>query len=316
MRRLAQPHADPDADHQSEARAGKQAAIAEWRTGLRRGSAACRTNRWRRCLCGRQRVSDFPMAGRSIRGFCFSRDAFGARHARLVFGLEARRRRVARFRLLLGTALRFPRRLFFGCHARQGRGFRNLLGAQFFVRQIGRASLGIRPLAGQAGEFFLFVGPCIRRDCKFGSREFSPLGVGQRALFSLDPRAQCDFGQAFDMRLLRCRGLGRRFGGSTTDGMFRGKALGLQPPLRGRCLLGGLRQPQLGGGTGPLFSTSAGKCASLGSPLAVRRVCRGDRITRNALLALPLQIHQSRQNSAQICAPHSGSGFKRPVVAA
>ncbi len=52
------------------------------------------------------------------------------------------------------------------------------------------------------------------------------------------------------------------------------------------------------------------QCIGLGSPLAVRRVCRGDRITRNALLALPLHIHQSHQDIAQVHAPHSGSGFK------
>ncbi len=233
-----------------------------------------------------------------------------------MLGFESHGSGVPGLGFLFGATQRFSRGFFFGGHARQRGSFRDLLGAEFLVRQIGGAPLGIRPLAGQAGEFFLFVGTRRGSDCQFGRGEFPTLGVGQRALFRLDPRTQGNFGQAFDMRLLRCRGLGRRFGGGTADGVFRGKALGLQPPLRGCGLLGGLRQPQLGGGTGPLFSTGAGQCASLGGPLAVRRVCRGDCFSRDALLALALHIHQSRQDSAQVCAPHSGSGFKCPVAAA
>ena len=256
------------------------------------------------------------MTGCSRGSFCFSRHALGTRHGRLVFGFETHGSGVPGLGFLFGATQRFPRRLFFGCHARQRRSFRNLLGTQLFVRQIGRAPLGVSPLSGQASELFLFVGPCDGSGCKFGRGEFPTLGIRQRTLFRLDSRAQGDFGHAFDMRLLRSGSLGGGLGGGATDGVFRGKAIGLQPSLRGGGLLGGLRQPQLGGGTGPLFSAGARQCIGLGGALDVRRVCRDDRITRDALLALPLHIHQSRQYLAQVYAPHSGSGFKRPVVAA
>jgi hypothetical protein len=233
------------------------------------------------------------MADFSRRGFCVSRHALGPRHARFVFGLKAHRSSLPGFRFLLGTALRFTRRLLFCRHARQSGGFRNLFGTQLFVRQIGRPSLGFGPLTGQAREFFLFVGPGSRCDRQFGSREFAALGIRQRALFSLDSGPQSDFGHAFDMSLLRSRCLGRRFGGSAADRVLRREIFCLLAPLRRGNVLGRQQLPRLGDGTGVLISAGARQRVSLGGPFGVCRVRSGEIAAGDKFPAMPLCVLQS-----------------------
>ena len=238
------------------------------------------------------------MTGRSSGSLRLSRHALGPRHARLMLGFETYSRRVPGLGFLFDATLRFPRRLIFCCHARQRRGFRNLFGTKLLVSQVGRAPLGLGALAGEPGEFFLFVGPCGGRNGKLRRGKFTALGVRQRTLFRLDSRAQRDFGHAFDMGLLRGGCLGGSLGGGAADGMFCSKAVGLNPALRRSRLLGGLRQPQLGGGTGPLFSTGARQCVGFGRALGIRRIRGSEIAARHKIPPLPLYVLQSLQQFA------------------
>jgi hypothetical protein len=233
-----------------------------------------------------------------------------------MLGFETHGSGVSCLGFLFGAAAGFACRLVFSRYARQGGCFGDLLGANFLVRQIGRASFGFGPLTSQAGEFFFLPGAGRRRDCQFRSGEFAALGVCQGTLFGLDSRTQSDFGQSLDMRLLRGGGLRRCLGGSATECVFRSKIFGLLAPLRGGSVLRGQQLTRFGGGASALFRTGAGQGIRLGGSLCVRRVCSGSRTTCGAFLALALHIHQPHQGFAQAFAPGSGQNVKLPIVTA
>ena len=258
-----------------------------------------RIGRWSGCPGGRKRISDLLMACRRNGGLCLGRHALGPRHARLVLGFEASSGGVPGFSLLFGTTLRFPRRLFFCCHARQRRGFGDLFGTKLLVRQIGRVSFGVGARAGKPRKFFLLAGPCSGCDRKFRCGEFAALGICQRSLFRLDSRAQCDFGQAFDMSLLRRRRLGRGLRGGATNRMIGREFFCLLPPLRRGDLLGRMQLPRFGGGTGAFLGAGASQRVGLGGPFGIGRVRGREIADRDELPALPLHILQFLQQFAQ-----------------
>lgn len=239
------------------------------------------------------------MTGGGRAGFRLGRHALGPRHACLVLGFESRGGGVSGFGFLRGAALRFPRRLFFRGHARQGGGFRRLLGAQFLVREIGRAPLGLGALAGEPGKLFLLGGPRRRRDCEFGRGELAALGIRQGALFGFDSRAQRDLGHAFGMSLLRRRCLGGGLRRGAADGMFSCEIVGLLAPLRGRDAFGGQQLPRFGGGAGALFRSGAGQGVGLGGPFGIGRVRGGEIAAGDKFAALTLHLLQSLQQFAQ-----------------
>ena len=256
------------------------------------------------------------MAGCGGGGLRFGRRTLGPRQVGLIFGFESHCGGVPRFRFLFGTPAGFARCLFFRRHARQGCGLGDLLGANFFARQIGRAPFGFGPLASQTSNFFFFPGAGSSGDRQLGGGEFTALGIRQGALFGLDSRAQGNLCQSFDMRLLRRGGLRRCFGGRAAESVFRGKIFGLQAPLRSGNVLGRQQLTRLGGGARALVRTGTGQGVRLGGALGVRRIGGSRSAAGGALLALPLDIHQSRQDFAQALAPGCGQEFKRPVAIA
>ncbi len=215
-----------------------------------------------------------------------------------MLGFEPGSRGLPRLTLLLGAAPRFACFLLLGCDARQRRSLGGLFGAQSIVREIGRTSFGFCSFPGKTRKILLLGGAGCGRDCQFRGSKLAALGIGQRTLFRLDLRAQRYFGQPFDMRLLRCSGLGGSLGGSTSKCLLRRKFVGLYASLRRNNVFGSLQVARFGGSTGTFVRSGARQRLGFGSSFGIQLVSRSH-AARRELAALPLQIHQSRQDFAQ-----------------
>ena len=213
---------------------------------------------------------------------------------------------------LFGTTTRFPRRLPFCRHARQGSGFGDLLGTKHLVRQIGGASFGFGPFAGQPCEFLLLLGASSGRTGQFGNSEFTALRIRQGALLRLDSRTQGDFCQAFEMCLLRGRDLCRRLGRGAAEGLLCGQIFGLPASLRGSNVLSGYQPARLGGGASPFFRSGAGQSIGRRRALGVCRVCGGKITICDQFPSLPLCVLQFLQQLAQTSTPKFRAGFQTP----
>ena len=245
------------------------------------------------------------MTGRGRGGLGFGRGPFRPCLAGLLLRFEPGGRSMPGLEFLLGTAPRFPRFLPFSGYARQRGSFGRLLGTQPLVRQIRRTPLGVSPFAGQAGELLFLACPGSSSRRQLGSGKFAALGIGERALFRLDFRAQRDFSQTFDMRLLRGGRLGCGLGRGTAQGLLRRKFVCLQTALGRRCLLGSLGLTRFCSGPGAFVRGGTRESLCFGSAFGVGLISGGHTV-RGELAALPLQIHQSRQDFAQGLLPVPG----------
>jgi hypothetical protein len=249
------------------------------------------------------------MAGCSRSSFGLGRSTFRAGQAGLLFGFEPCSRSPPDLDFLLGTATGFPRLLLLGGDSRKRRGLGGLFGAESVIRQISRTPLRISPFPGQTGEFLFLACSSGSRGSQLGGGKFAALGVGQRALFRLDFRAQRDFGQALDMHLLRRCSLGSSLRSSAAQGLFRSKIVGLQAALCRRSLLGGLELARFGSGPGALVRGGPRQSLGFCRPLGVYLIA-GGYAAEGDLATLPLQIHQSRQDFAHAWLPITGKACK------
>lgn len=173
-----------------------------------------------------------------------------------------------------------------------------MLRAEPAVREFRRTPFDFGALAGQPGQLLLPGGTRGGCACKLGGSKLAALGIGKRTLFRLDLRAQRYFGQPFDMRLLRCSGLGGSLGGRTPQCLLRRKFVGLYASLRRNNVFGSLQVARFGGSTGTFVRSGARQRLGFGSSFGIHPVSRGH-AARRELAALSLQIHQSRQDFAQ-----------------
>ena len=199
----------------------------------------------------------------------------------------------------------FPRHLPFCRQTRQRPRFGNLLGTNFFGSQIGRAFFGCDPLTSKLGKLFLPLGSGNGRQGKLGRCKFTMPDIRQSALLGLDSRSQGNFGQPFDMGLLRHLRLRLLFGGSTAEGMLGSKIFGALTPLRGHHVLGGKHLARLGSSSSPIIRGGTRQGIRLGSPFGVCRVGGGGGAVCRELSALPFQFLQIIQDLAQVTAPFS-----------
>lgn len=237
--------------------------------------------------------------GRRDRG-SVSRDAFAPRRSSFMLGFETRGSSSSGFGLLFGPTPGFTRRFVLRRHARQSRGFGDLLGTDLFGCQIGGTSFGLGPLLGQSSKFLSFPGARGGSGRQFGGGKFPALRVGKGTLLGLDSRAQRDLGQPLGMRLLCGGSLRRRLGRGTTDRLLGSELLRLLASLCGGSALDGQHSVRLCDRTGTFFRGGTGQSIRLGRPLRIGRIC-GSR--GSALQALPLRLHQSIQQFAQAVLP-------------
>ena len=248
----------------------------------------------------------------SDHGLSFGSGSLGSRLSGFLLGFEPGSTRLRCLALLLGAAPRFTRFLPVGGHAGQRGCFGGLLGAEPVARQVSCAPFGFGAFTHQTGEFLLLGGSGSGGSCQFRGGKLAALGIGQRTLFRLDFRAQCDFGQALDMGLLRGGGLGGGLRRSSPNGLLRRNFVGLHTSLRRNNLFGGLHLPRFGGCPGTFIGGGTRQRLGFGSPF-------GSHAVRRVLAALPLQVHQSRQDFAQSRLPVQGktceprSGEPNPV---
>ena len=258
------------------------------------------------------------MARGSRSGFSFGRIPFCAGQAGLLLGFKPGSRSLPRLALLFGATARFARFLILGRDASQCRSLGGLFGAQSVVCEICGAFFGFCTFPGQTRKVLLLGSTSSGRICQFRGRKLATLGIGQRTLFRLDFRTQRYFGQPFDMRLLRGGGLSGGLSGSAPQSLLRRNLVGLHASLRRNNVFCGLHLARFSGSPSTFVGGGARQGFGFGSSLGIQLVSSGHAASRD-LATLPLQVHQSRQDFAQIRLPVQGkaceplSGEPNPV---